>query len=78
MPSRQAIVSHVHTLVKQQELAVLWATHLIDEIAEEDSLIVLDKGVIKAQGKLTAVLQDTGAANAAEVFSQLTQGGRSA
>lgn len=78
MPSRQAIVSHVHSLVKQQDLAVLWATHLIDEIADDDSLIVLDKGMIKARGKLAKVLEDTGAANAAEVFSQLTQGGRGA
>jgi ABC-2 type transport system ATP-binding protein len=74
MPSRQAIVNHVHELVKQQQLAVLWATHLIDEIAEDDSLIVLDKGVVKACGKLHDVLQATGAANAAQVFAQLTQG----
>jgi ABC-2 type transport system ATP-binding protein len=74
MPSRQAIVDHVHDLVGQQGLAVLWATHLIDEIAEQDSLIVLDKGVIKASGKLADVLQATGAVNAAQVFAQLTQG----
>lgn len=73
MPSRQAIVEHVHALVKQQQLAVLWATHLIDEIAGEDSLIVLHQGQIKAQGKLTDVLQSSGAANAGEVFTQLTQ-----
>jgi ABC-2 type transport system ATP-binding protein len=74
MPSRQAIVDHVHELVQQQGLAVLWATHLIDEIAAQDSLIVLDKGVIKASGKLTDVLQSTGASTAAQVFEQLTQG----
>ncbi len=74
MPSRQAIVEHVHALVKQENLAVLWATHLIDEIAEDDSLIVLHKGLIKAKGKLNDVLQASGAANAGEVFSQLTQG----
>jgi ABC-2 type transport system ATP-binding protein len=74
MPSRQAIVEHVHTLVKEQQLAVLWATHLIDEINADDSLIVLHKGIIRAQGKLSTVLQTTGAATAAQVFSQLTQG----
>ena len=35
MPSRQVIVDHVHALAKEQGLAVLWATHLIDEIAVE-------------------------------------------
>lgn len=74
MPSRQAIVGHVHELVKQQRLAVLWATHLIDEIADDDSLIVLHKGQIKAQGKLADILQATGAADAGQVFQQLTQG----
>ncbi len=73
MPSRQAIVSHVHELVKQQNLAVLWATHLIDEIATDDSLIVLHKGQVKAKGRLSDVLQNTGCANAGEVFTQLTQ-----
>lgn len=74
MPSRQAIVNHVHELVKRQGLAVLWATHLIDEIAGDDSLIVLHKGRIEAKGKLADVLQATGAADAGEVFNQLTQG----
>lgn len=73
MPSRQAIVEHVHTLVKQQDLAVLWATHLIDEIAADDSLVVLHKGQIKAKGKLADVLQATGTADAGQVFNQLTQ-----
>ncbi|MGZ4960164.1 MAG: ABC transporter ATP-binding protein [Methylomonas sp.] len=74
MPSRQAIVGHVHELVKQQQLAVLWATHLIDEIAADDSLILLHKGQVKAKGKLADVLQATGAADAGQVFQQLTQG----
>lgn len=74
MPSRQAIVQHVHELAAQQKLAVLWATHLIDEIANEDSLIVLHKGQVKITGELSEVLQHTGAANAGEVFTQLTQG----
>ena len=74
MPSRQAIVSHVHELVKQQNLAVLWATHLIDEIAADDSLIVLHKGQVKANGKLAEILQSTGWADPGQVFQKLTQG----
>lgn len=73
MPSRQAIVEHVHALVKQQDLAVLWATHLIDEIADDDSLVLLHQGQIKAKGKLADVLQATGCKDAGEVFNKLTQ-----
>jgi ABC-2 type transport system ATP-binding protein len=75
MPSRQAIVNHVHELVKQQNLAVLWATHLIDEIAADDSLIVLHKGQVKAKGKLADVLQTTGCSDAGQVFHKLTEVG---
>jgi len=74
VPSRQAIVEHVHQLVGRQKLAVLWATHLIDEIAEDDSLIVLHQGRIKACGTLKAVLEMSGCNNAGEVFRKLTQG----
>jgi ABC-2 type transport system ATP-binding protein len=74
MPSRQAIVEHVHALVKQQDLAVLWATHLIDEIAADDSLIVLHKGQVKANGKLADVLKTTGSTDPGQVFQKLTQG----
>jgi len=73
MPSRQAIVSHVHELVKQQHLAVLWATHLIDEIAADDSLIVLHRGQVKASGKLSDILQAHGWTDPGQVFQKLTQ-----
>ncbi len=76
VPSRQSIVTHVHELVKQQHLAVLWATHLIDEIATDDSLIVLHQGQIKAAGKLVDVLHNTECTDAGQVFQKLTQGAK--
>jgi ABC-2 type transport system ATP-binding protein len=74
MPSRQAIVEHVHRLVKEQNLAVLWATHLIDEIADDDSLVVLHKGQIKAKGYINNVLQANDSKDIGHLFKQLTQG----
>lgn len=74
MPSRQAIVEHVHRLVKEQNLAVLWATHLIDEIADDDSLVVLHKGQIKAKGYINNVLQAHDSNDIEHLFKQLTQG----
>ncbi len=46
--SRQAITSHVHDLA-DSGLLVFWATHLVDEIRDEDHLIVLHKGEILDQ-----------------------------
>ncbi len=41
VPSRKAIVDYVHHLAAEQGIAVLWASHLIDEIYPSDRLIVL-------------------------------------
>ncbi len=74
-PSRQAIVTHVHTLVKEQQLAVLWATHTFDEVYPEDRLIVLHKGKIRAQGSLPEVLQQTGTHTVHDAFTHLIKTG---
>ena len=74
MPSREAIVSHVHDLVRHQQLAVLWATHLIDEIAADDSVILLHRGKIQAQGQLPALLANSGCDNVEHLFKHYTQG----
>jgi ABC-2 type transport system ATP-binding protein len=72
VPSRQAIVDYVHTLCTERNAAVLWATHLIDEIRDRDRLIVLHRGAVKAEGAVGEVLAGAGAATVAEVFRQLT------
>ncbi len=74
VPSRQAIVDYVHQLVTEQQLAVLWASHLMDEIYPEDHLIILSKGEIKANGNVTEVLQTTHSSDVKAAFYSLTQG----
>ena len=74
VPSRLAIVEYVHQLVAEEKLAVLWASHLIDEIYPEDHLIVLHKGQIKAKGTVDEVLQTTGTTSIKDAFYSLTQG----
>jgi ABC-2 type transport system ATP-binding protein len=74
VPSRQSIVDYVHRLAVEENIAVLWASHLIDEIYPQDHLIILHKGVIKAQGSVDHVLTATGTANVKDAFFSLTQG----
>lgn len=45
--SRQAIVDHVHDLARDG-LAVLWATHLTDEVRDADRLLLLHRGRLRA------------------------------
>ena len=74
VPSRQDIVDHVHRLAKDGVIAVLWASHLIDEVYPDDRLIVLHKGQVKANGCIGDVLQQTGTTGIKEAFYALTQG----
>jgi ABC-2 type transport system ATP-binding protein len=70
--ARADILQHVRTLVETQSISVLWATHLIDEVLESDHVIVLHKGTVRAQGRVSAVARAAGAPNIAEAFAALT------
>ncbi|MEQ1486055.1 ABC transporter ATP-binding protein [Methyloglobulus sp.] len=74
VPSRQDIVEHVHRLAKDDNIAVLWASHLIDEIYPDDRVIILHRGQIKATGSVDEVLLQTHAATIKDAFYALTQG----
>lgn len=55
--SRTAIIKYVHDLCINDGLTVLWATHLVDEIRDDDLLVVLHQGSILAQGKTKEVIK---------------------
>lgn len=74
VPSRLSIVEYVHRLAAEENLAVLWASHLIDEIYPGDHLIVLHKGQVKANGTVDDVLQTTDMPTIKDAFYALTQG----
>jgi ABC-2 type transport system ATP-binding protein len=71
IPTRKAIVADLHARAAAG-MAVLWATHLIDEVWEDDRLVVLHRGVVQAEGDVTEVLQGVSAGTIAEAFAQLT------
>lgn len=73
VPSRRDIVAHVHRLAAHDGIAVLWATHLIDEVASGDNVIVLHRGEVRAQGTLDAVNAIAGCATLADSFNALTK-----
>lgn len=49
--TRRAITSHVHSLAADEGLTVLWATHLTDEVADCDRLVILHQGRVLADGR---------------------------
>lgn len=70
--SRESVINIVRGLVQREGLGVLWATHLIDEIAETDQIVVLHKGKVLFTGRLPGFLEQTGASSAREAFRILT------
>ena len=75
LPTRRRLIEHVHALCAQDGIAVLWATHLIEEIhAETDRVVVLHRGTVRASGAVTEVNRDLGAASVTESFDRLTEG----
>nr|WP_246329636.1 ABC transporter ATP-binding protein [Chthonobacter rhizosphaerae] len=73
VPTRRTIVDHVHELARTRGLAVLWTTHLIDEILPDDDLVVLHRGRVVATGTAEAVTRDTGADDLDGAFARLTK-----
>ena len=70
--SRRGIVEHVHRLCREEGLAVLWATHLIDEIWPGDSVVLLHQGRVRASGGIAAVVGAAAAGDLADAYRRLT------
>jgi ABC-2 type transport system ATP-binding protein len=70
--ARADILGHVRRLVTDEGIGVLWATHLFDEIAASDDLVILHQGRVLARGDVAKVLSDAGAADVNSAFMRLT------
>jgi ABC-2 type transport system ATP-binding protein len=71
--ARRAIQRHVRGLVTGQGVAVLWTTHLFDEIEPSDGVIVLHEGRRLGAGTAADVVAHTGAPTFAAAFAALIE-----
>src|SRR3954452_20058195 len=69
--ARADILDHVRKLVSEEQVTVVWATHLVDEIATSDDLIVLHRGRVLAQGLVSDIARESEGVRGA--FTRLTQ-----
>lgn len=76
VPTRIGLVAQIHSLCREEGLTVLWATHLVDEVEDEDDIIVLDRGEIRGQGPVPTVLADCGAEDVLGAYHILTAAGK--
>ena len=71
--SRNEFLEHVKGLCDEEGVGVLWATHLMQEVSDDDDVHVMVKGEITASGELSALLSQHGAEDTDALFNQLVK-----
>lgn len=69
--SRSEILAIIRELVATEGISVLWATHLIDEVGDDDDVVVLDSGRVLARGRVEELIRSMGAGTIREAFAAL-------
>jgi ABC-2 type transport system ATP-binding protein len=70
--SRSDLLKLLLTMRTERSVAVLWATHLCDEVGEADRVIVLHRGKVLADTTPAKLVADTGKATIEEAFLSMT------
>ena len=73
--SRRALNEHVRILCDEAGLTALWATHMIEEVQQDDRVLILHQGKLLADGSGQDICEAEGTRNLAETFHSLTGAG---
>ena len=73
IPTRRELIRYIHSLPETHGCAVLWATHLIDEIDAGDRVLIMHQGRIKRDGTERILCEAAGAADLSQVMHQVMQ-----
>ncbi len=69
--SRQDLMRSVEALTQAGEVAVLWATHLVDEVVNADRVLVLNQGLIVFDGTPAQLMAQSGGLSLEQAFLNL-------
>lgn len=72
LATRQLILAHVRSLCSIG-VGVLWATHLVEEVQEDDALVVLDRGAVVWRGPPASLRTEQRATTTQEAVLALTR-----
>jgi ABC-2 type transport system ATP-binding protein len=75
--SRADLIKLMLNMRAERKVAVLWATHLVDEVVDADRMIVLHRGKVLADTTPARLVADFGAGRGTieEAFLAMTGGG---
>lgn len=71
--SRMQIIADVKVLCKEHKMAVLWATHLVEEADDADRIIVMAKGRVQFDGVPAQLLASQECTTLTDAFLRLTE-----
>jgi ABC-2 type transport system ATP-binding protein len=71
--SREGVLAIVRALVKERGVGVLWATHLVDEVADDDHVVLLHKGRVRFSGRVPSLLDVAEEGNLRSAFMRITE-----
>jgi ABC-2 type transport system ATP-binding protein len=72
--SRHDLMRSVEALTQAGEVAVLWATHLVDEVANANRVLVLNQGQIVFDGLPSELIAHSGGVSLEQAFLTLCLG----
>ena len=71
--SRSELLKLILSLRVERSVAILWATHLCDEVPDADRVVVLHRGKILTDTTPARLLADAGAATIEQAFLAMTE-----
>jgi ABC-2 type transport system ATP-binding protein len=74
--SRESALAIVRGLVNERGVGVLWATHLVDEVAEGDHVVLLHEGRVRFAGPVPVLLDLAHAHTLRDAYMRVTADAR--
>lgn len=70
--SRYDFIAMIRKLCAQQNVSVLWATHLVDEVLDSDPVTILHEGKILADSQANEIIEQQGCDSIQAAFLKIT------
>ena len=70
--TRRALVQHVQKLREQHNTSILWATHIVEEVAHADRIVLIVAGQIVRIGTPADLMAAAGTDNLTDAYIALT------
>lgn len=70
--TRRRLVDHMQWVRQRKGTSILWATHLVDEVADADRIMLIAKGEVLAAGTPAELIARTGTQSLTDAYIALT------